>query len=106
MGAHMGECSTMSMVTQRSVERYARGSFLFTAFLEIALSTRRACVLQMQSRRYLSPLLTKNFYCMSQGFCKSASQVVNILSCSLFTTCVAGVGGMHTCYRNVSGNIF
>ena len=34
--AHMGECSTMSMVTQRSVERYARGSFLFTgtAFLE------------------------------------------------------------------------
>ena len=52
----MGECSTMSMVTERSVERYARGSFLFTAFLEIALSTRSACVLQMQSRR---PLLTQ-----------------------------------------------
>ena len=28
---------------------------------------------------------------MSAGFCKSASQVVNILSCSLFTTCLAGV---------------
>ena len=52
LAAHMGECSTMSMVTQRSVERYARGSFLFTAFLEIALSTRRACVLQMQSLQY------------------------------------------------------
>ena len=70
------------------------------AVLEIALSTRRACVLQMQSRRYLSPLLTKNFYCMSQGFCKSASQVVNILSCSLFTTCLAGVGPSHT-WENV-----
>ena len=56
--AHTGECSTMSMVTQRSVERYARGSFLFTAFLEIALSTRRACVvcrlqMQLQSLQYL-----------------------------------------------------
>jgi len=44
--SHMGECtctrsSTMSMVTQRSVQHYARGSFLFTAFLEIAISTRR-----------------------------------------------------------------
>ena len=33
--------------------------FPFTAVLEIALSTRRVCVLQMQSWRYLSPLLTK-----------------------------------------------
>ena len=95
----MGECSAMSMVTQRSVECHARGSFPFTAVLEIALSTRRACVLQMQSRRYLSPLLTKKCYCRSRGFCKSASQVVNILSCrpSLFTTCLAGVTYMGEC---------
>ena len=53
----MGKCITMSMVTQRSVECHARWSFLFTgtAFSEIALSTRRACVLPMQSRRYFKP---------------------------------------------------
>ena len=86
----------MSMVTQRSVQCHARGSFPFNAVLEIALSTHRVGVLQMQSQRYLSPLLTKNCYCMSRGFCKSASQVVNILSCNLFTTYVAGVGPGHT----------
>ena len=64
----MGECSTMSMVTQRSVERYARGSFLFTAFLEIALSTRRACVLPMQSRRYFKPSIDTKIIVCQQVF--------------------------------------
>ena len=56
---HMGECSTMSMVTQRSVERYARGSFLFTAFLEklrYRLGARVYC--QCKVGDILSPLLT------------------------------------------------
>ena len=36
------------------VARHAQGSFSFKASLEIALLTRRECVLQMQSRRYLT----------------------------------------------------
>ena len=70
----------MSMVTQRSVQCYARGSFPFTAFLEIALSMQRVCVLQMQSRQYLSPLLTKKW-----------TIYYHVQVVVYFTTCVAGV---------------
>ena len=89
----------MSVVTQQSVESHAHGSFPFTAFLEIALSTHRTCALQMQSRWYLSPLLTKNCYFMWRGFCSCIQQVGNILHL-VVTTCVAGVITVHTCYAS------
>jgi len=66
-------------------------SFLFTAFLEIALSTQRACVLQMQSQRYLRPLLPKTFIVCDRVFALASRKWSIYYIVVYFTTRIAGV---------------